>query len=92
MDRLLTVKEVADKLRVAPASIYHWLNVGRLSCIRFSARCVRLRESEDIAKLVEDLGGGSLDSVAPRVPGRRQTIYGVSHAGIRSGQLSEGVV
>ena len=30
MDRLLTVKEVADKLSLAPGSIYHWLSAGRL--------------------------------------------------------------
>jgi excisionase family DNA binding protein len=66
MEKLLTVRELADKLRVAPASIYHWLGAGRLPCIRFSARCVRFRES-DIAKLVDGLGSGSADSETPRM-------------------------
>ena len=54
MEKLLTVKEAAKKLRISPGSLYHWLSQKRVSCIRFSARCVRFRES-DLAALVDEL-------------------------------------
>jgi excisionase family DNA binding protein len=71
MERLLTVNELSKLLGIAPGSVYHWLSAGRLPCIRFSARCVRFRES-DIAKLVDELGSGSPDSEALRAPGQHQ--------------------
>jgi excisionase family DNA binding protein len=46
MEKLLTIRELADRLRISPGTAYHWLSEGRLPCIRFSARCVRFRESE----------------------------------------------
>jgi excisionase family DNA binding protein len=46
MERLLTVVELAERLRVSPVTVYHWLSANRLTCIRFSARCVRFRESQ----------------------------------------------
>jgi excisionase family DNA binding protein len=46
MERLLTVVELAERLRVSPGTVYHWLSANRLTCIRFSARCVRFRESQ----------------------------------------------
>jgi excisionase family DNA binding protein len=45
---LLTVKEVADRLRVNIYTIYDWAASGRLSCIRLSKRAIRFR-AEDIA-------------------------------------------
>jgi excisionase family DNA binding protein len=45
----LTVKEVAERLRVHPWTIYMWARSGRLPCIRLSKRTLRFLES-DIAK------------------------------------------
>jgi len=52
MEKLLTVKEVAEQLGIARASVYHWLSQNRLPCVRLSARCVRFRE-KDLEALIE---------------------------------------
>jgi excisionase family DNA binding protein len=54
MDRLLTVRELAERLGISPGTAYHWLSQGRLPCVRFSSRCVRFRES-DVEKMLEQL-------------------------------------
>jgi excisionase family DNA binding protein len=45
----LTVKEVAERLRVTPWTIYMWARSGRLPCIRLSKRTLRFLE-KDIAR------------------------------------------
>jgi excisionase family DNA binding protein len=45
----LTVKEVAERLRVHPWTVYMWARSGRLPCIRLSKRSIRFLE-KDIAK------------------------------------------
>jgi excisionase family DNA binding protein len=54
MQKLLTIRELAERLSIAPGTAYHWLSQGRLPCIRFSKRCVRFRE-EDVGKILEQL-------------------------------------
>lgn len=54
MEKLLTVKEVAEQLGIAPASVYHWVSQNRLPCVRLSARCVRFRQ-KDLEALIEQL-------------------------------------
>ena len=54
MDRLLTVRELAERLGISPGTAYHWLSQGRLPCVRFSSRCVRFREV-DVQKMLEQL-------------------------------------
>jgi excisionase family DNA binding protein len=54
MDRLLTVVELAERFRINPGTVYHWLSEGRLTCVRFSSRCLRFRES-DIEKMLEQM-------------------------------------
>jgi excisionase family DNA binding protein len=54
MDKLLTVADLAERLNIAPGSIYHWVAQGRLPCIRFSKRCLRFRESE-VSSLLDEL-------------------------------------
>jgi excisionase family DNA binding protein len=54
MEKLLTIREVAERLSISTGTAYHWLSAGRLTCIRFSARCVRFRES-DIEKMMNVL-------------------------------------
>jgi excisionase family DNA binding protein len=42
----LTVKEVAERLRVHPMTIYMWARSGRLPCIRLSKRSLRFLASD----------------------------------------------
>lgn len=65
MDRLLTVRELAELLGISPGTAYHWLSQGRLPCVRFSARCVRFRES-DVQKLLEKLGQVNIRGLSTR--------------------------
>ena len=46
MEKLLTIREVAEHLGIATGTAYHWLSAGRLPCVRLSSRCVRFRESD----------------------------------------------
>lgn len=52
-DQLLTVKQLAELLGIAPASVYHWISAGRLPVIRLSKRCVRFRRSEIFSMLAK---------------------------------------
>lgn len=54
MEKLLTIRELADRLNIAEGTAYHWLSEGRLKCVRFSKRCVRFRES-DVQELLQQL-------------------------------------
>ena len=58
MEKLLTVRELAERLGISPGTAYHWLCQGRLPCVRFSKRCVRFRKS-DVEKMLEQLGQAS---------------------------------
>jgi len=61
MDRLLTVRELADRFRITPTCVYRWLSDGLLPAVRFSRRCVRFRES-DIQRLLDQLKDGDPDA------------------------------
>jgi excisionase family DNA binding protein len=52
--QLLTIRELAERLNIAEGTAYHWLSAGRLTCVRFSRRCIRFRES-DVQQLLDDL-------------------------------------
>jgi excisionase family DNA binding protein len=68
MDRLLTVRELAERLNIAEGTAYRWLSQGRLlPCVRFSSRCVRFRES-DVEKMLEQLGQASSRDRSMRKP------------------------
>jgi excisionase family DNA binding protein len=54
MEKLLTIRELAERLNIAEGTAYHWLSEGRLKCVRFSKRCVRFRES-DVQELLQQL-------------------------------------
>ncbi len=54
MEKLLTIRELAERLSIAEGTAYHWLSEGRLRCVRFSKRCVRFRES-DVQELLQQL-------------------------------------
>ena len=61
MEKLYTVKELAQRFSVAPGSIYHWISEGRLPVLRFSKRCVRFSET-DLQALFEQLRRSDHDS------------------------------
>jgi excisionase family DNA binding protein len=44
-ERLLTPREVAARLNVSVRTVYLWIESGRLSVVRLSARCTRVPES-----------------------------------------------
>jgi excisionase family DNA binding protein len=54
MEKLLTIRELAERLNISEGTAYHWLSEGRLKCVRFSKRCVRFREN-DIQELLAQL-------------------------------------
>jgi excisionase family DNA binding protein len=54
MEKLLTIRELAERLNISVGTAYHWLSGGRLKCVRFSKRCVRFRES-DVEELLKQL-------------------------------------
>jgi len=58
-DRLLTVKEVAERLRVNPHSVYEWVWAGHLPHRRLgpTGRVVRVSES-DLARYLETTAQG----------------------------------
>lgn len=68
MDRLLTIRELAERLNIAEGTAYRWLAEGRLApCVRFSSRCVRFREA-DVERLLQQLAeAGSDDFMKARV-------------------------
>lgn len=57
--RLLTVRQVAQRLGVTEWTIYQWSAKGRLPCIRMSRRALRFSEA-DIAKFQAQHTSGRL--------------------------------
>lgn len=57
MEKLLTIRELAERLSIAEGTAYHWLSEGRLKCVRFSNRCVRFREC-DVLEMLDQLSSG----------------------------------
>ncbi|MGC2182919.1 MAG: helix-turn-helix domain-containing protein [Terriglobales bacterium] len=62
MEKLLTIREVAEHLGIATGTAYHWLSTGRLPCVRLSSRCVRFRES-DVEKMLEQLRSSDANEI-----------------------------
>lgn len=59
----LTVSEVAEKLRMTPATVRLWIRSGKLPARRFGARKYLIREA-DIVELV----GSASDAPVPSTP------------------------
>ena len=51
VEKLLTVPEAADRLRLQPSTVRKWLFERRLAYVRVGRRAVRIREG-DIEKLI----------------------------------------
>jgi len=62
MEKLLTIRELAERLNIAEGTAYQWLSAGRLKCVRFSKRCVRFRES-DVQQLMDELASAKTVTV-----------------------------
>ena len=45
MERLLTIKEVADRLSVSTATLYEWSRQGQLPSVKLSRKVLRFKES-----------------------------------------------
>lgn len=52
-ERLLTVPEAADRLRLQPCTVRKWIFERRLAYVRVGRRAVRIRES-DLEKLTHE--------------------------------------
>ena len=53
MEKILTVPEAADRLRLKPSTIRKWLFERRLAYVRVGRKAVRIRES-DLEKLLRE--------------------------------------
>ncbi len=49
---MLTVKEVANKLRVTEATVHNYIKKGEINAIKFGPRLTRIRE-EDVNDFIE---------------------------------------
>lgn len=49
---MLTVKEVANKLRVTEATVRNYIRNGEINAIKFGPRLIRMRE-EDVNDFIE---------------------------------------
>ena len=45
-DRLLTTREVADRLGLAPETVLRWARRGKLPAVYLSSRAIRFREDD----------------------------------------------
>jgi excisionase family DNA binding protein len=59
--RLLTVREVAERLSVTPRTVHRYLADGKLPRVQLSERAVRIRETDLQAFIEERLKGGHDD-------------------------------
>ena len=46
MKGLIGYKQVAARLGVAVGTVYGWVSLGRIPCVRFGPRCVRFDPGE----------------------------------------------
>jgi excisionase family DNA binding protein len=44
MERLLTCKDLAERLQLSEKTIYNMVSEGRIPCVRVNNRCVRFEE------------------------------------------------
>jgi len=45
-DRLMTTREVAERLRISVETVLRWYHAGELPGVRLGAKVIRFRESE----------------------------------------------
>jgi len=69
--RLLTLVELAERLRVSPHTIRSWVRKGRLRPVRLCRRL--LFHPDEIARLLADSGNERAQSEAAATPARAAT-------------------
>jgi len=55
--RLMTGRELAERLRVSPDTIRHWVRIGRIPVVRYSGRVHRFDLEAVLAALSSKNGG-----------------------------------
>ncbi|MCS7135306.1 MAG: helix-turn-helix domain-containing protein [Candidatus Aenigmarchaeota archaeon] len=53
MQRLLSIKEACEILRLSKRTLYSYIKSGKLPCVRLSSKAIRLRET-DIMELISE--------------------------------------
>ncbi|MBE0448983.1 MAG: helix-turn-helix domain-containing protein [Actinobacteria bacterium] len=56
-DKLLSLKEVADRLGLNPETIRRWTKSGKLPAVKLGPNTVRVKEL-DLQEFIESRGGG----------------------------------
>jgi excisionase family DNA binding protein len=68
---VLTVKNIAEQLRISAGIVYGWVNSGRLACVRLGAAgkrgAIRVREA-DLTAFLESLKQGGRQPEPPPSP------------------------
>jgi excisionase family DNA binding protein len=86
-DRLLTTREVAERLRVAPATVLRWRSKRGLPSVELTSRVTRYRETE-LESWLAQLSTGTADRGC-QTPERTAPVAGhpslVPPAGVRLG-------
>ena len=72
MTRLLTTREVADRLGLSPATILRRWRAGELPGFRIAANCLRFDEAEITEWLHARRRDDYLQTTAPNAPSGRQ--------------------
>ena len=58
-EKLLTIKEFAERARVSVGTVQHWVQRKQIAFVRLGERVVRIPESALIPSLVEAGGDGA---------------------------------
>lgn len=53
--KMLTVREVADRLRIHPSTLRRWTNMGRIKAYRITPRGDRRYRREDVARFLAEM-------------------------------------
>ena len=66
LDNLISIKQAAKMLCVAPATLYMWASAGRVPHIRLGNRCIRFQ----VAQLIEFINNKSVSpaEIPPKPP------------------------
>jgi excisionase family DNA binding protein len=65
MGPLLTVREVPERLRVSPATVYKLCEAGKLPHVRLAAHAIRIAADDLAAYVRQRVGGASTRRGAP---------------------------
>lgn len=69
--RLLTAREIAFRLGVAPTTVARWAREGAIPCQRLSPRCVRY-DLQAVLAVVAELGSPHREDATPSAEALRE--------------------